>query len=341
VLSRGDALEALARATHVVLDKTGTLTLGEVRLTALVALDGDDARALATAASLEARSEHPIGAALRRAAPGEVPPATALEVVAGQGVEGIVHGRRMRLGRPAFVAEIAGTLPPAAQAFVDAAASTAAMAVLGSEQGTQAVFALGDTLRPGARELVRALRHDGLVPVLLSGDRASSVAAIASQLGIGDARGDLAPADKRAAVVDLQSRGAMVAMAGDGINDAPGLAQAQVSVSLGSATPLAQWTADVVILSDDLPRLHEAIRHARRTLAVVRQNLGWAAAYNAVAIPAAALGFVTPLVAAIGMSLSSLVVVLNALRLARAPDREAAPAACALPRSPVHDAAHI
>jgi Cu2+-exporting ATPase len=202
------------------------------------------------------------------------------------------------------------------------------------------VFALGDTLRPGAREVVRALTDDGLVPVLLSGDRASSVAAIARQLGIADARGDLTPADKRAAIVDLQSRGAVVAMVGDGINDAPGLAQAQVSVSLGSATPLAQWTADVVVLSDALPRIGEAIGHARRTLAVVRQNLGWATVYNAIAIPAAALGFVTPLLAAIGMSLSSLVVVLNALRLARLAGSDDAPAACPVPLS-AHDASRI
>ncbi len=341
VLARGDALEALARTTHVVFDKTGTLTLGEVRLVALLALDGDEAGALATAAALEARSEHPLGAALRRAAPRDAATAEAPVVVAGQGVEGVVHGRRMRLGRPAFVAQIAGALPAQAAAFVAGAAATASVAVLGDEHGTRAVFALGDTLRPGAREVVQALRDDGIVPVLLSGDRASSVTAIARQLGIEDARGDLAPAGKREAIVELQAHGAVVAMAGDGINDAPGLAQAQVSVSLGSATPLAQWTADVVILSDALPRIGEAIRQARRTLAVVRQNLGWAIAYNAVAIPAAALGYVTPLLAAIGMSLSSLVVVLNALRLARLPGVADAPAACALPAQPAHDAARI
>jgi Cu2+-exporting ATPase len=341
VLARGDALESLARVSHVVFDKTGTLTLGEVRLASLLALDGDEAGALAIAAALEARSEHPVGAALRRAAVGDVPAALSLVVVAGQGVEGVVAGRRMRIGRPAYVAALAGALPDAAEAFVAAAADTATVAVLGDGSGTRAVFALGDTLRPGAREVVRQLRGEGIVPVLLSGDRASSVAAIARELGIDDARGDLAPADKRAAIVELQSRGAVVAMAGDGINDAPGLAQAQVSVSLGSATPLAQWTADVVILSDALPRIGEAIRHARRTLAVVRQNLFWASAYNAVAIPAAALGHVTPLVAAVGMSLSSLVVVGNALRLARVPGADAAPEACPVPSHPAHDPSRI
>jgi Cu2+-exporting ATPase len=161
------------------------------------------------------------------------------------------------------------------------------------------------------------LRALAIEPVVLSGDRASSVCALAQSLGVGDARGELAPDDKRAAVAALQARGAIVAMAGDGINDAPSLAQAQASISLGSATPLAQWTADVVVLSSELPRIAETIVHARRASAVVRQNLGWAFAYNAIAIPAAALGFVSPLIAAIGMSASSLVVVANALRLAR------------------------
>ena len=157
------------------------------------------------------------------------------------------------------------------------------------------------------------------MPVLLSGDRAATVAATAATLGIADARGDLLPDDKRAAVAALQADGAIVAMAGDGINDAPALAQAQVSLSLKSATPLAQWTADVVVLSDDLPRIADAIAHARRTFRVIRQNLAWAFLYNAIAIPAAAFGLVTPLLAAVGMSASSLAVVANALRLARMP----------------------
>ena len=139
----------------------------------------------------------------------------------------------------------------------------------------------------------------------------------ARSLGIADARGDAHPADKHAAIAGLQEGGAVVAMVGDGINDAPSLAQAQVSVSLGSATPLAQWTADIVVLSDELPRIADAIVHARRTFRIVRENLAWALAYNLVAIPAAAFGYLTPLVAAFGMSMSSLIVVGNSLRAAR------------------------
>ncbi len=191
------------------------------------------------------------------------------------------------------------------------------MALGDERRGLLALFAFDDPLRAGASTLIEHLHALGLVTVLLSGDRARAVEALRGRLGIMQARGDALPEDKRAAIAALQARGAVVAMVGDGINDAPSLAQAQVSMSLGSATALAQWTADVVVLADDLPRIGETIAHARRTMRIVRQNLAWAFVYNAVAIPAAALGFVTPLVAAAGMSLSSVIVVLNALRAAR------------------------
>lgn len=318
VLAQPDALETLARVTHVVFDKTGTLTLGEVRVQAVATFGGaGEDRALALAAALEQRSEHPIGAALAAAAPAERPLATAVRPTAGHGLEGEVDGTTLRIGRPAYVAALSGALPGAVRAFVDGAPAASTVVLLGSAQGVLAGFALGDTPRRDAASAVAALRAAGIVPILMSGDRQHAALAVGCALGIDDARGDLAPEDKRAAVRALQEAGAVVAMVGDGVNDAPGLAQAQVSVSLGSATPLAQWTADVVILSDALARVAEAVAHARRTLAVVRQNLGWASVYNAVAIPAAALGYVTPLLAAVGMSASSLVVVMNALRVAR------------------------
>jgi Cu2+-exporting ATPase len=318
VIARPDALEALARTTHIVLDKTGTLTTGRIALQDTIPLLGaarDDV--LALAAALDAQSEHPVAVALRQAAANaSLPPVTALQVVPGQGVAGTLDGRALRLGRPDWVAALSGTpIPPEAAGV----AATATLVALGDGDGCRALFALGDTLRPGARELIARLARLGIVPVLLSGDRAATVAATAAMLGIADARGDLLPDDKRAAVAALQADGAIVAMAGDGINDAPALAQAQVSLSLKSATPLAQWTADVVVLSDDLPRIADAIAHARRTFRVIRQNLAWAFLYNAIAIPAAAFGFVTPLLAAVGMSASSLAVVANALRLARMP----------------------
>ncbi len=317
VIARTDALETLARVTHVVLDKTGTLTMGRM---AVVGVDprGTATRdsALALAAALDAVSEHPLARAFRAAAPDRtaLPRVDSVAIVAGNGVEGTVEGRRVRLGRPDFVAALSGMRAPSDAVPTDAATTRVA---LGDASGLIAQFTLDDTLRPGAADLVARLSRLGIVPVLISGDRTASVEAIGRALGIADARGDAQPEDKRDALVRLQQEGAIVAMVGDGINDAPSLAQAQVSVSLGSATALAQQTADIVVLGDDLGRVADAIAHARRTYRVIRQNLGWAFAYNLVAVPAAAFGMVTPLVAAIGMSASSLLVVGNALRVAR------------------------
>jgi Cu2+-exporting ATPase len=334
VLAQPDALETLAKVTHAVFDKTGTLTLGEVRVREIATFgDGDEVAALALACTLEQRSEHPIAAALRAAATEVRVAASSITPVAGQGIEGIVDGERVRIGRPDFVAALCGPLPGQAAAFVAEAQASSTVVLLGGEGRAIAGFALGDTPRPDAAGAIAALRAIGVEPILMSGDRSEATGATAQLLGIRDARGDLSPEGKREAIRALQARGAVVAMVGDGVNDAPGLAQAQVSISLGSATPLAQWTADVVILSDAVGRVGDAIAHARRTLGVVRQNLGWASVYNAVAIPAAALGFVTPLLAAIGMSLSSLVVVANALRVARIPGDD--PRACPLPPAPL------
>ena len=317
VIARADALETLARVTHVVFDKTGTLTTGRVALREVLPQGtARSADAVALAAALEAHSEHPLAQALRAAVadPSVLPSIDEFSVVPGHGVEGRVAGRRVRLGRPEFVAALSGRVLPPDVARIDAASTPVA---LGDTAGFIALFALGDEARPGAALLVRRLQRMGITPMLLSGDRAATVTVVANALGIADARGDARPEDKREAVRRLQAEGAVVAMVGDGINDAPSLAQAQVSMSLGSATPLAQWTADVVVLGDELPRIADAISHARRTLSVVRQNLLWAFAYNIVAIPAAALGHVSPLVAALGMSASSLVVVANALRVGR------------------------
>jgi len=314
-------LETLARVTHVVFDKTGTLTMGRVSVTGIYpqrATMGKTAResALELAAALNAHSEHPLARAFRGAAP-EVtvlPRVSDVTIVAGNGVEGSVDGRRVRLGRIEFVAALSGHPVPRGNVQAN---PTMTQVALGDASGLIALFELADTLRPGAAAVIARLSRLGIVPVLLSGDRTATVESIGRTLGIADARGDAQPEDKRSTLMRLQADGAIVAMVGDGINDAPSLAQAQVSITLGSATALAQRTADIVVLGDDLSRVADAIVHARQTYRVIRENLVWAFAYNLVAVPAAAFGFVTPLVAALGMSASSLLVVGNALRVAR------------------------
>jgi len=278
---------------------------------------------LMVAAALEARSEHPLARALVAAAPAAGPVVEDARQTAGEGVTARIDGVEVRVGRPEFVALLAGAMPPALMEFAGGRADT--LVGLGDERGWHALFALSDALRPGAGRLIADLKALSITPVLVSGDRNASVDAVARTLGIDDAHAQMRPEDKRDRIAALQCTGAVVAMVGDGINDAPALAQAQVSLSLGSAVPLAQWTADAVILSDRIELVAVILHEARRTFRIIRQNLAWALAYNTIAVPAAALGFVTPLLAAVGMSGSSLFVVGNALRLTR-PARERTPA---------------
>jgi len=315
LITRGSALETLAQATHFVFDKTGTLTTGRMTLTGVTLLsDRTREQCLGEAAALEAWSEHPAGRALATAALGAHPVATAVQTLAGDGVEGIVNGRLMRIGRPQFVAALHGQALPAEIDFAPDAVSVVAM---GDAQGWVALFMLDDVLRHDARTMICALKEEGVQVSLLSGDRPQRARHTAAELGIAECRGGATPADKLAYVRDLQSRGAIVAMVGDGVNDAPVLAQAQVSIAPGGGTPLAQISADIILMADRLDAIVQTVRASRQALRVIRQNLAWAVLYNAIALPLAMAGLVTPLVAAIGMSSSSLVVVINALRLAR------------------------
>jgi Cu2+-exporting ATPase len=180
-----------------------------------------------------------------------------------------------------------------------------------------AAFVLGDELRPGARDLMADLRRQGIHVMLLTGDHETAARGVAEKLGIDDVAWELRPADKLERVKALQQGGAVVAMVGDGVNDAPVLAAAQVSIAMGGGTAVAAASADMILLSQQLPHLADGIAVARRTLNVIRQNLAWAVVYNLLAIPAAAAGYITPWLAALGMSASSLLVVANALRLAQ------------------------
>jgi Cu2+-exporting ATPase len=325
LLTRSHALETLARVTDVVLDKTGTLTEGCFVLTGHQTLGAmPAAQCLALAAALEAGSEHPIGRALVGAAGkadigGGSPSVTAVLNVPGQGVQADIDGKRFRLGRAAFVAEIAKSCATASVPDADRARIPGATQVwLGAEDGMLAVFELSDQAREWTPQLLEALRRQGARCHLVSGDSIETVQWWASHFGMERASGAVSPEGKRKYVAQLQREGAVVLAVGDGINDAPVLAQAQVSVAIGSGAPLAQAGADAVLTHGNVAEIARAIALARQTRRVVRQNLGWAFFYNVVAIPLAATGFVTAWMAGIGMSVSSLLVVANAWRLLRA-----------------------
>jgi Cu2+-exporting ATPase len=321
LVTRGHAIETLARADLFAFDKTGTLTEGRMELAEVEPAGGwTRETVLRLAAGLEQASEHAIGRAIGKAAAGVgLPSVDSLRAVPGQGLEGRIDGERFRIGRESFVAEVAGSESP-----FGAGQGERTEVFLGGGQGWCGRLVLSDRLRPDAMAVVAALKARRLHVAVLSGDAPDTVAAVASKLGIADARGGLLPQDKHAAVQHWQATGRTVAMVGDGVNDAPVLAQAHVSVALAGGTELARNQADIVLLGERLAPLTDGHRLAKQTLTIVRQNLTWSFAYNVLAIPAAMAGWVTPWMAGIGMSASSLIVVLNALRLRRKPQKASA-----------------
>ncbi|MEO8124546.1 MAG: heavy metal translocating P-type ATPase, partial [Burkholderiales bacterium] len=291
---RTDAIENLALASHAVFDKTGTLTDAHLELVGIDAADRDEA--LALAAALARGSRHPVAQTLTHAASGlAARTAGAIRTVEGGGLEGSIDGHTYRLGSPAFALR-------AGHDDDDAV-------ILAGEHGAIASFRLSERVRPGAREAVAALAASGIEVEIVSGDAASKVAAIAERLGIAHWHARQSPAAKLERLRELRASGARVLAVGDGINDAPVLAGADVSVALASGAELAQAAGDVSLDGANLMALPAARAVARETLAVLRQNQRWALAYNLSAVPLAALGFVPPWLAALGMSASSLVVV--------------------------------
>jgi Cu2+-exporting ATPase len=268
------------------------------------------------AASLERHSEHPFAKALVNAAPNITAlPTSSPHAVRGGGVSGDIDGLRYFIGSPRFVCTQTGArLPEHELAGLQHGAHS--IVVLASGETFYAAFVLADELRTGAHELLAQIKANGGTVSLLTGDHEPAARAIAAQVGIDQVAFDLTPEDKLERVRALQREGAIVAMIGDGVNDAPVLAQAQVAIAIGGDTAITAAAADIILLSGELPQLVAGIDAARKMLRVIRQNFAWALAYNLVALPAAALGFVAPWLAALGMSASSLLVVANALRLA-------------------------
>jgi Cu2+-exporting ATPase len=303
----GNAIETLSRATHIVFDKTGTLTRGMPEVVEAMSHDPDFSKhyCLQVAAALEVASTHPIARAFTHHESALT--ATTPQVIVGSGVEGVVDGRHWKLGNAAFV-------PGADAAPQD---GDATRVFLGTDGRLVAAFTIADTLREDASKTLKKLEKMKFSVSLVSGDGEAPVARAAALLGISDARSGYTPDDKLQRINVLQQQGGVVVMVGDGINDAPVLAGADVSIAPSHAASLAQSSADVLMLGDSLHPIVTLMQASRRTMRIVRQNLAWAIVYNLSAVPLAAAGFVPPWLAAIGMSTSSLVVVLNALRLSR------------------------
>ena len=311
LLRRLDALETLATVNRLFIDKTGTLTTGQPRFSGfdVAGVTGgiDENPLLQRAASLAAWSRHPLSVALWAAVPERAADVLQWHAVceqAGAGMEALdASGRRWRLGSAAWVG---------AAGLGDSAGLTA---WFGTAGGLPLRLAFEETLRPDVADAIAALRRDGVTVHLLSGDSAARVARLAQHLGIAAATGAADPQHKRLAVQQAQAAGDVVAMIGDGINDAPVLAQADVSLAMGEGALLARANADAVIVSNRLGDVVAARALARRTVRVIRQNIAWAAGYNALCVPLALAGALPPWVAGLGMALSSLIVVLNAARL--------------------------
>ncbi len=308
LITKGHVLESFKKVDTVIFDKTGTLTEGKLtlkRILPLAQLNEHDCHQLA--AALESHSEHPIARAFGRTQLA----AHNVSSAPGLGLEGTVQGQQLRIGRPDYVSAL-GDYPAPAMPSAEGQ-----WLLLGDHQQALAWFALDDQLRADAPALLDACRARGWHVLLLSGDSSPMVQHIAQQLQIEDARGGLTPDDKLNVLKDLHSQGRHVLMLGDGVNDVPVLAAADISIAMGSATDLAKTTADAILLSNRLSSLVSALSVAKKTRRVIIENLGWATLYNGLVIPFAAVGWVTPGWAALGMSVSSLLVVLNALRLTR------------------------
>jgi Cu+-exporting ATPase len=309
-----EVLESTRRVDTVVLDKTGTVTTGRMTLAAVVADDEPLARRLVGA--VEAASEHPVARAIADLP--DLPPVADFANVEGLGVTGVVEGRQVLVGRPALLTGRGLDVPaPLRRALEEAAAAGQTAVLAGWDGEARAMFAVADAVRPDSRRAVAELRRLGLSPVLLTGDNATVAAAVAAEVGIDEVIADVLPAGKVDVVKRLQDEGRVVAMVGDGVNDAAALAQADLGLAMGTGTDVAIEASDLTLVRGDLTAAADAIRLSRRTLRVIKGNLFWAFAYNVAALPLAAAGLLNPMIAGAAMALSSVFVVTNSLRLRR------------------------
>jgi P-type Cu+ transporter len=317
-----ETLETTRRVDTIVLDKTGTVTAGRMSLVdVVVAGGGSRSELLRIAGAIEDASEHPIAAAIARGArdeAGELPAVEGFTNREGLGVEGIVDGHAVLVGRPSLMAEWSLRIPEVLDAARRAGERQGRTAVLVAWDGeVRGLLAVADAVKPTSAEAVASLKALGLRPVLLTGDNETTARAVAAEVGIDEVIAEVLPADKADVVRRLQAEGRVVAMVGDGVNDAPALAQADLGLAIGTGTDVAIEASDLTLVSGDLRVAADAIRLSRRTLRTIKQNLGWAFGYNVAALPLAAAGLLNPVLAGAAMALSSVSVVANALRLRR------------------------
>lgn len=321
ILIKGpEVLESTRTVDTVVLDKTGTVTEGRMTLVDVHLADGEDgSEVLRLAGALEHASEHPIAQAVARGAAervGELPAPEDFAGVAGLGVQGVVDGHAVLVGRPRLLADWSQHLPPELErALAEAQAAGRTAVAVGWDGKARAVLVVADSVKPTSAEAVRRLRALGLTPVLLTGDNTAVARSVAAEVGIDEVIAEVLPAEKVDVVKRLQAEGRSVAMVGDGVNDAAALAQADLGLAMGTGTDAAIEASDLTLVRGDLRVAADAIRLSRRTLATIKANLFWAFAYNVAALPLAALGLLNPMIAGAAMAFSSVFVVSNSLRL--------------------------
>jgi cation-transporting ATPase V len=323
VLIKGvEVLEQTRRITSVVFDKTGTLTRGEMALTDAVPVAGlEEAEVLRRAGAVEADSEHPIGQAIAAGARqriGPLPEVTGFQALAGHGAHAEVDGATVWVGRAKLMADAGLLMPGVIEEDLERLQEAGKTAVFAGWDGeVRGVLAVADTLKDDAAELVARLHGMGLEVAMLTGDNARTAQAIAGRVGIDRVLAEVLPDDKAGEVARLQREGHVVAMVGDGVNDAPALVQADLGIAIGTGTDVAIEASDLTLIRGDLAGVATAIELSRRTYRTIIQNLGWAFGYNVAAIPLAAIGLLSPVVAGAAMALSSVSVVGNSLRLRR------------------------